>query len=66
MSKEYVVYRRRGFYLVEGNTVCLEIDKQYEVVEPQHRDGQTMIRIINESGEDYLYPTWWFDPVEDD
>ena len=63
MSKQYVVYMRRGFYLVEDNDVCLEIGKRYEVADPQPRPELGMIRIIDESEEAYLYPAWWFEPV---
>lgn len=52
---------RTGFYLFEGNKLSLEIGKRYEVVEPEHQDPRGMIRIIDESGEDYLYPAWWFE-----
>lgn len=64
MNKKYVVCVRTGFYLFEGNTVSLEVGKQYEVVQPEKRDRPCMIRIIDESSEDYLYPASWFEPVE--
>ena len=41
--------------------IAEELGRLYEVVE---RDaGHGMARIIDESGEDYLYPQAWFDSV---
>ena len=40
----------------------LQLGRLYEVVEKDA--GHGMIRIIDESGEDYLYPQSWFDTVE--
>ena len=40
----------------------LQLGRLYEVVEKD--GGHGMIRIIDESGEDYLYPRSWFDRVE--
>jgi hypothetical protein len=34
----------------------------YELVE--ENAGHGMVRIIDESGEDYLYPSSWFEPIE--
>ena len=39
----------------------LQLGRLYEVVEKDA--GHGMIRIIDESGEDYLYPQAWFDSV---
>ncbi|MFM8443285.1 MAG: hypothetical protein ACKN9W_08090 [Methylococcus sp.] len=39
----------------------LQLGRLYEVVEKEA--GHGMIRIIDESGEDYLYPQDWFDSV---
>ncbi len=48
----------------EGYAASLEVRKIYlalvEAGEPDHG----LIRIIDESGEDYLYPEDWFVPVE--
>jgi hypothetical protein len=42
----------------------LELHKIYRVVPDADaaRDGD--LRVIDESGEDYLYPSDWFAPVE--
>jgi hypothetical protein len=37
------------------------LGRLYEVVEEDAGNG--MMRIIDESGEDYLYPASWFEPV---
>lgn len=39
----------------------VEIGRLYEVLD--NEAGHGMIRIIDESGEDYLYPAAWFEPV---
>ncbi len=42
----------------------LEVRKIYQVL-PDHRAAQhQMLRIIDESGEDYLYPASLFAPIE--
>ena len=40
-----------------GYTVSLEIRKIYPIVEPHKNDVENYLRIIDESGEDYLYPS---------
>jgi len=37
------------------------VGRLYELVEENAGNG--MMRIIDESGEDYLYPASWFEPV---
>lgn len=39
----------------------LQLGRLYELVEQDA--GHGMLRIIDESGEDYLYPQSWFDRV---
>ena len=39
----------------------IHVGRLYEVV--ADRDGHGMIRIIDESGDDYLYPEYCFEPV---
>jgi hypothetical protein len=41
----------------------LELRKVYEVLEDPVAAKRSFIRIIDESGEDYLYPQSWFFPV---
>jgi hypothetical protein len=42
----------------------LFIGKSYKVLKPLKNDPAYMFRIVDEEGEDYLYPRKWFVPVE--
>jgi primosomal protein N' len=42
----------------------LEVRKLYQVIEDQSVNQHSMIRIIDESGEDYLYPASHFASME--
>jgi hypothetical protein len=42
----------------------LEIRKIYEVVPDAEAAGSGYLRILDESGEDYLYPQDYFVPIE--
>jgi len=44
--------------------VDLVVGKVYRVVRARRNDGSLDIRIVDESGEDYLYARDWFAPVE--
>ncbi len=56
----------RQFVLCIKNEGCddLEIRKIYEVLPDENAAKDDYIRIIDESGEDYLYPSDYFYPVE--
>lgn len=41
----------------------LELRKVYEVVDDPVAAKRNFVRVIDESGEDYLYPQSWFVPV---
>jgi hypothetical protein len=41
----------------------LELRKVYEVLDDPSAEKRNYMRIIDESGEDYLYPRAWFVPV---
>jgi len=41
----------------------LDLRKVYEVLEDPIAAKRNFVRIIDESGEDYLYPASWFVPV---
>jgi len=43
-----------------GNEVSLELRKLYEVVPDPDAETDGMIRVIDESGEDYLFPSAFF------
>ena len=36
----------------------------YRVMRPKRNDRASDIRVVDESGEDYLYPRAWFVPVD--
>jgi len=41
----------------------LDLRKVYEVLDDPNAAKRNFIRVIDESGEDYLYPASWFVPV---
>lgn len=45
-------------------TASLEIRKIYQVVTDINAEKHQMIRVIDESGEDYLYPSNYFVEIE--
>ncbi len=47
----------------EDYSVSLELHKVYAVVTPYENDPAEYIRVIDESGEDYLFPSNWFESV---
>jgi len=54
-EKHFVVCVKNDDY--EG---ALELRKIYEVLEDRDAEPHDLIRVIDESGEDYLYPRDWF------
>jgi len=48
----------------EGYEASLELRKIYQVVPPEPNDPRGYIRIIDESGEDYLYDANAFEPIQ--
>ncbi len=48
----------------EGYSVSLELRKLYRVLLDEDGAAHGYLRIIDESGEDYLFPADWFSPVE--
>lgn len=48
----------------EEYEASLELRKIYEVLEDPEAAKHQMIRVIDEEGEDYLYPSSWFVPIE--
>ena len=54
-GKHFAVCVRNDEY--EG---ALELRKIYEVLEDHDAEPHDLIRVIDESGEDYLYPRDWF------
>jgi hypothetical protein len=58
--------QERQFVLCIKNDGCedLEIRKIYEVLPDEKAAQDAYIRIVDESGEDYLYPSNYFYPVK--
>ncbi|MEQ8465423.1 hypothetical protein [Coleofasciculus sp. E1-EBD-02] len=42
----------------------LEVRKIYQVIPDANATQNQMIRVIDESGEDYLYPSSYFVPIQ--
>jgi hypothetical protein len=57
-SSHFVICIHNGEY-----AGTLELRKVYEVLEDSVAAKRNFIRVIDESGEDYLYPQSWFFPV---
>lgn len=48
----------------EGYSVSLELWKIYRVIPDKKGAQHHLIRVIDESGEDYLYDQAWFIPIK--
>lgn len=48
----------------DGVPASLEIHKIYAAIPGPGEDRSGMLRVIDESGEDYLYPAGWFVPID--
>ena len=48
----------------EEHEESLELKKIYELLEDPRAEEHNMVRVIDEEGEDYLYPREWFLPIE--
>jgi len=55
----YAVCLERGNYRID-----LQIGKVYRVIRPHKHDPPDALRVVDDSAEDYLYPTAWFVPVK--
>ena len=48
----------------KGYPASLEIRKLYQVIPDQQAGKMGQIRVVDESGQDYLYPEQYFAPVQ--
>jgi hypothetical protein len=48
----------------QGYAASLEKRKVYEIRPPAPNDPEFMVRVVDESGEAYLFPAKWFAPLE--
>jgi hypothetical protein len=59
--------KARGRYVIcvraEG-AEDLEVRKVYRLLPDESASARGHLRVVDESGEDYLYPAEWFVPVE--
>ncbi|MFQ5472704.1 MAG: hypothetical protein ACE5FA_07460 [Dehalococcoidia bacterium] len=56
-----------GFVLCirnEAYEASLERRKIYRVIEDAKAEAEGMLRLVDESGEDYLFPSEYFVPIE--
>jgi hypothetical protein len=58
--------RQAGFVVCVSNVDCddLEVRKIYQVLSDESAAADGLIRVIDESGEDYLYPAKLFLQIE--
>jgi len=57
---------KHKFLLCVGNKgygASLEVRKLYEQIPDKEAERHDQVRIVDESGEDYLYPSGFFAPV---
>ncbi|MFQ5503704.1 MAG: hypothetical protein ACE5F1_02775 [Planctomycetota bacterium] len=47
-----------------GYSVALELRKVYRALPDPAAEGRGLVRVVDESGEDYLYPRAFFVPIE--
>ena len=59
MMKSYVICVNN-----DGYEVSLELRKLYEVLPDDQAANHNQLRVIDESGEDYLFPAALFLPIE--
>ena len=59
LNARYVVCIRN-----EGYAASLDIRKIYRVVEDREASERGLLRVVDETGEDYLFPGEFFMPIE--
>jgi hypothetical protein len=55
--------KKKGFAVClrhEGFAGSLEVRKRYRFIDDPDAEANKLIRVVDESGEDYLYPAQWF------
>lgn len=56
---QYTVYIKN-----EGYPASLEVRKIYRIIPDTRSAEHQLVRVVDESGEDYLYPADYFVPIE--
>lgn len=59
-NRAYIAHKDQSF--VDYPMASLTIGRVYKVAPPAENDGD-MLRIIDNEGEDYLYPADYFEPI---
>ena len=65
MRKQHI--KRPAFVVCIRNTghrASLELHKIYRAMPDAAAEAEGDIRVVDESGEDYLYPAAWFAPIK--
>lgn len=64
--KEQETLKQKFVICIKNNnySASLELRKIYQVIEDEKAAEHRHLRVIDESGEDYLYPTDYFVPIE--
>jgi hypothetical protein len=47
----------------DGYAASLEVRKVYQAIRDRQAEARGLVRVIDESGQDYLYPAEFFVPV---
>jgi hypothetical protein len=58
-TRRYVICVRSGSY-----GASLEPRKVYRVIEDPSAEAESLLRVIDETGEDYLFPSTLFVPID--
>jgi hypothetical protein len=60
--------KREGEFVIcianKGYAASLELRKIYQIIPDKSAAALSQVRVIDESGEDYLYPEYFFVPVQ--
>jgi len=65
MSGKKMAWRRYAVCIKnEGNEASLERNKLYVLLPDRRAEADGLVRVIDEDGENYLYPADWFVAVE--
>lgn len=55
---------RRRWVICDGYEASLEIRKVYETITDPDAEGHGQLRVVDESGDDYLFPARYFGAIE--
>jgi hypothetical protein len=65
MSQGHSIEHRYAVCIAnQENEVSLERSKLYAILPDERAEVDGLLRVIDEDGEDYLYPASWFVAVE--